>query len=142
MDALGRGIAVMLSMTGVVFLSVFYMVAPVAVQRNETVRNICHAYTEEILTKKAVSQEEWKLFQEQINRIGTYRIELTIYEQKSYKGEAEDAYLFTVQQGVKEDVQLLRGSYVRLTVTEETKTKATVFFRGAGCTVYAGGRIE
>lgn len=142
MDTLGRGLAIMLSVIGLAFFSVSYKTAPIAVQRNETVRGICHAYAEQILKNKEVTQREWNLFREQINRIGSYRIELTIYEQRSYKGEAGDAYLFTVQQGVKEDVQLLRGSYVRLTVTEETKTREEVFLHGVGCTVYAGGRIE
>ena len=142
MDALGRGFSILLSLIGLVFFAVFYKATPVAVQKNETVRSLSHAYVGEILAEKTVSQNEWKLFQEQLSRIGDYRAELTVYEQRSYKGESEDAFLFTVKTGVGEDVQLLRGSYVRLTVTEETKTKATVFFRGAGCTVYAGGRIE
>ncbi len=142
MDALGRGFAILLSMIGLVFFTVLYKVTPVAVQRNETVRSICHAYVHEILTEKTVSQKEWKLFQEQISRIGDYRMELTIFEQRTYKGESGDVSLYTVQQEIEGDERLLQGSYVRLTVTEETKSKAAVFFRGAGCTVYAGGRIE
>lgn len=142
MDALGRGFSILLSLIGLVFFAVFYKVTPITVQKNETVRSLSHAYVREILAEKEMSQKEWTLFQEQLSRIGDYRAELTVYEQRSYKGESEDAFLFTVKREIREDVQLLRGSYVRLTVTEETKTKATVFFRGASCTVYAGGRIE
>lgn len=142
MDALGRGLAVVLSIIGLVFLSVSYKTASITVQRNETVRSICHAYAEQILGNKKVTQREWNLFQEQINRIGTYRATLTVYERRIYKGETEDVVLFTEQTGMKEDMSLWSGCYVRVTVTEETKTRAEVFFRGAGCTVYAGGRIE
>lgn len=142
MDALGRGLAIMLSIIGLTFFSISYKTASLAVQRNETVRSICHAYTEEVVKNKEVSQKKWEAFQEQINRIGTYCAELTIYEQRTYKGEKGDVSLFTKQKGIIEDVSLFPGSYVRLVVTEEVETRATVFFRGAGCTIYAGGRIE
>lgn len=142
MDALGRGVAVMLSVIGIAFFSVLYKTDSAEIQKNETVRSMCHAYAEEIIAEKTVSQKEWELFQEQLDRIGTYRSELTIYEQKAYKGETGDVSLYTVHRDIKEDVYLLPGSYVRLMVTEDAKTKTSMFFRGVGCTVYTGGRIE
>ena len=142
MDALGRGLAVMLSVIVLTFLSVFYKTAPVAMQRNETVRSICHAYAEQILNNKQVTQEGWRAFCEQINRIGTYRAELKVYEKRTFKGESGDVSLFTERTDMKEDAALWTGCYVRLTVTEEPKTKAEFFFHGASCRVYAGGRIE
>lgn len=142
MDALGRGLAIMLSIIGLAFFSVTYKRASVVVQRNETVRSICHAYAEQILKSKEVTQEGWTGFCEQLNRIGTYRAELKVYEKRTFKGENGDVSLFTVRTDRKEEAALWTGCYVRLTVTEESKTRAEVFFHGAGCTVYAGGRIE
>lgn len=142
MEALGRTIAVILGTTGTVLLLFFYKTAPVRWQRNETVHSMCHAYAECILSERVVTPDGWELFQKEINRLGTYRAELSVYERKRYEGQNGRIYLFTKGTEPEEEQYLSEGSYIRLVITEETKGKLEPFFYGPACTVIAGGRVE
>ncbi len=142
MEAFGRIIAISLGIIGIVFLFVFYKTASLRWQKTETVRNMCDAYVKEVLNDKIVSRNGWEAFCGELNRLGDYQVELNVYERKQYNGKNGRVYLFSEWEKEEEDKLLAEGGYVRITVTEKTKNKLTTFFYGAGCTLFAGGRVN
>lgn len=141
MDAFGRTTTVALSAICVVFLLLFYKTAPVRWQKAETIRSLANAYAETVLRQGTVSYDDWEAFQMQLERLGTYRAELAVYERKRFEGEEGRIYLFTERTVSEGELRLSEGSYIRITVTEDVKSKAELFFRGNGCTIIAGGRV-
>ena len=141
MEALGRFFTVILSVTGVVFLLFFYKTSSFLWQRNESVRSISHAFAEKILEEKEVSQKDLEMFQKQLKIFGEYQVSFTVYERRSYEGENGSVFLYREVKEPEGEQKLSLGSYVRLVVTEEERSKAEVFLYGEGCSVYAGGRI-
>ena len=142
MEAFGRILAVSLGCIGLVFLVCFSKTASLRWQRAETVRNISHAYVGDILNGKVISRNGWDTFYKELKRLGDYRAELSVYERKQFSGKEGIVYLFSEWEKEDEEKLLAEGSYVRLTVTEEMKSKLTTFFYGAGYTLFAGGRVN
>ncbi len=141
MDAFGRTLAVSLSAICFVFLLLFYKTAPVRWQRVETVRSMTKAYAETVLSEKTVSYADWEAFQARLGRLGEYRAELAVYERKRFEGDAGRIYLFTERTVSEEGLSLSEGSYIRIVVSENIKSKAELFFRGSGGVIIAGGRV-
>lgn len=141
MEAFGRTIAVSLSAIGLVILLLFYKTAAVRWQKTETVRSLSKAYAEKILENKEISGSDWKLFTEQLNRLGDYRTELAVYERRRFEGENGRVYLFTELVIGEEGLKLTEGSYIRMIVTEEPTGKIETMLYGGGSPVIVGGRI-
>lgn len=141
MESFGRMIAVSLSTVGVVVLLLFHKSATVRWQKAETVHSMCQAYAADVLENKMVLETEWTMFCTQIKCLGGYRAELVVYERKRYEGEEGRVYLFTEGQPIGETM-ISEGSYVRLLVTEEYKSKAEAFIYGESCFIIAGGRVS
>lgn len=142
MEAFGRVLAFFLGSIGLVFLLCFNKTASLRWQRAETVRNICYAYMEDILNEKVVSRNGWEAFCRELRRLGDYRPEINVYERKRFEGKNGRVYLFAEWEAKEEDKLLAEGSYVRIKVTEKMKNKFVEFFYGAGCTFFAGGRVN
>lgn len=139
MEALGRMIAVSIAAAGLVFFSAFFKTASVRWQKTETVRSISQAYAEDIMLRKEVSQAGWKQFCKELERIGEYRTELSVYERRRFEGENGRVYLFTEWVGEETTKALSEGSYIRIKVTEDRNVAD--FLYGIGSAVIAGGRI-
>ncbi len=139
MEALGRMLAVSLSAVGLVVLFLFYRTASVRWQKAETMRSLCHSYVSEVMEHGEITVTGWEIFQQELSRLGSYRMELSVYERRRYEGENGRIYMFTKWEEITEKV-LTEGSYIRLIVTEE-RSKTESFLYGTGGTVLAGGRI-
>lgn len=141
MEAFGRSIAVMLSMAGIVFSLLFYKTAAVRWQKAETVRSMSQRYAEHVLSVREIRASDWKVFREQLNRLGEYRTELAVYERKRYEGERGRVYLYEESDVEEEDRMLTDGSYIRLVVTEAENGKMETILYGNGYPIIAGGRV-
>lgn len=141
MDAFGRTIVVSLGAIGLVFSLLFYKTASVRWQKAETVRNMCQAYAEQVLSDKEICCSEWEAFRNQLERLGNYRAEFAVYERRRYEGMNGRIYLLREWEVSGEDMLLTEGSYIRITVTEEEHNKMQTFFYGSGCVAVAGGRV-
>lgn len=140
MEAFGRTIAVSIGAIGLVVSLLFYKTAAVRWQKNETVRSMSQAYAERVLSSGEICCSEWKMFQEQLCHLGNYRTEFAVYERRRYEGGTGRVYLFR-QKEVADDEILTEGSYIRIIVTEEVKSKMETLFYGTGGTVVVGGRV-
>ncbi len=142
MEALGRTIAVALSAIGLVFLLLFYRTASVRWQKEETIRNMCQTFAENILEQRNIPGNDWNEFVERINRLGDYRTELTVYERRMFEREDGRVFLYVQHCDIENDTEIPKGSYVRIVVTEAPRGKAETFFFGDGCVLFAGGRVS
>lgn len=142
MDAFGRMIAVSIGTIGLIFLLLFYRTASVRWQKAETIRSMSRMYAERLLQNKRISHAEWETFQAEINRLGNYRAELTVYERRRFEGENGRIYLFSEWEQTDGEKILSEGSYIRLLITEQPKGKLETVLYGEACTVLAGGRVS
>lgn len=142
MEAFGRAIAVSLGAMGLVVFLLFYKTATVRWLRTETVRNMSRAYAEDVLNSGVIRASDWNLFREMLNRFGNYRTEFAVFERRRFEGENGRIYFFTEEKVFGEDKLLTEGSYIRITVTEETGGKAESMLYGSEGIVIAGGRVE
>lgn len=142
MEAFGRVITVLLAAFSMAFLMIFSKTSMIQHQKNETVRSLVKEYVTGILEKGWISRDDQERFLSELEALGAYELELTVYERRRYEGENGRVYLFTEWKKIGEEKKLLSGSYLRLTVTERNKGKLAAFFYGEGCTVTAGGRIS
>lgn len=141
MEALGRSIAVMLSLIGIVFSLLFYKTAAVRWQKTEAVRSMSQMYADYVLSIKEIRTSDWKVFREKLNRFGEYRTELAVYERRRYEDEQGGVHLYSEIIVEEEGRFLTSGSYIRLVVTEEKKGNVETFLYGSGCQIIAGGRV-
>ena len=141
MDAFGRFLGVMLSVVSVAALVILLKTAPFHVQKNETVRSLCHNYIDRILKEEKVSSRDIELLRKQLQSLGKYSVELTVFESRYYEGEKGLVVFYTEQKEIGKEQELLSGYYIRLVVKEEEKSVAESFFYGPGCVIYAGGRV-
>lgn len=141
MEAFGRLITVMCGLAGLIFSIVFYETAAMGQQKSETVQSISNAFVQRMIRNQMISETEWEIFEKELGRFGTYRIELTVSERRNYKGEGGERYLFTELDEIRYGEPLAEGSYLRLVVTEEVKSVLGQFLYGDGLVFYAGGRI-
>ncbi len=141
MEAFGRMIAMCICVVGLVFFACYQRTAAVQWQKNETLRELSQAYTDRILEDNCILEKDWEVFQRQLAGYGTYQVRLIIYERKRYEGESGRVYLFSETAYETGDQVLTEGSYVRLVVTEEEKSKSETFLYGTGVQVAVGGRI-
>lgn len=140
MEAFGRSVAVLFGTVSLVLLLFFFRTVSVQWQKNETVYSIGKAYAERVVQSKIASKEEWQLFQTELERLGDFEAELTVYERKRYEGEEGRLYLYEERVG-PEEKELSVGSYVRLVIKEKSKGILTTFLYGDSCFVITGGRI-
>lgn len=140
MEALGRTIAVILSVVGIVFGIFFYKTSSIQWQKNETVRNMGNAFAKQVIQEKEFLYADWVSFQNNLSSLGEYHTEISIYERRRFEGESGRVYLYHEEEP-KENRMLSEGSFVRVVVTEEKGRIGTVLY-GGGCTVIAGGRIS
>lgn len=141
MEAFGRLISVVCATVGLISCIFFYKTASVSRQRNETVQSMSNAFVQSILCDKTVSTEEWEGFRDELARLGTYQAKLTVFERRRYEGDDGGIYLYTEWDGAEREKMLSEGSYVRIVVTEQEKSKIETFLYGSGCVFFAGGRI-
>ena len=142
MEAFGRMIAMVVCVVGLVFFTCYQKTVAVQWQKNETVRELSQDYTDRILEDKCILEKDWEVFQRQLAGYGNYQVRLIIYERKRYEGESGRVYLFSETAYETGDQVLTEGSYVRLVVTEEEKSKSEIFLYGTEIQVAVGGRIQ
>lgn len=140
MEAMGRFFAMAIGTVGLFFLLFLNKTSSFLWQKNETVRSMSHAFAEHMMAEKEVSGEELGDFRETLEKLGSYRVTVSVFERRRYENESGRIYLFTESEN-PEEVVLVPGSYLRIVVTEEERSKLSVFLYGSPCTVYAGGRV-
>lgn len=142
MEAFGRTIALVVGMIGVVFLLLFSKTASVRWQRQETVRSMSHAFAETLLRDKKVLFHEWVTFQKELQHLGSYRAELTVYERRRFEDERGGYYLYRKAE-LTDDKILGEGSYVRVLVTPVDEAENDeMFMLGDYGVIVAGGRVQ
>ena len=141
MEALGRAIAIILCATGVCFCLIFYRTASVHRQKTETVRSMTKMYSQHVLESKKVIREEWDLFLKELNVLGDYCAEITVYERRRFENESGRIFLFSEWKREEPEREFSDGSYVRVLVTEQEGGMFRTLFFGAGTTIISGGRI-
>lgn len=142
MEALGRMIAVLFGVASLVLLLVYYRTGSARWQKSETVRSMSQSYADTLLSDKKVTRTEWEAFCMELNRLGSYRTELTIYERRRFEGKDGRVYLFSERNDFSAETVLSEGSYVRIVISEEPRGWLETLLFGAECTVLAGGRIS
>lgn len=141
MEAFGRGITVFVAAFSLVVLSIYSKTAPLQRQKNETVRSLTAEYVAELLEERCVQKARKERFLAELAAFGTYEAELTIYERRRYENEEGRMYLYAEWEGNEEEKRLASGSYLRLFVAEQKRSKTETFLYGEGCTIVAGGRV-
>ena len=142
MESFGRTISLVIGTIGVLFLLFFSKMISVRWQRHETVRNLTHAFAETLLRDGRFLVHEWETFQHELQQIGSYRMELTLYERRRFEDENGGFYLYEKTEPVG-DSMLRAGSLVRMLVvpTEEAESKG-LFWLGDYGAIVAGGRVR
>jgi len=140
-EAFGRVIAVLLAAVCIVLFPVHAKIAHAKWQKNETVRSLVKEYVTDVFAEKRITVERRERLVTELERLGKYEINLTLYERRRYEDEDGRIYLYHPWDDAKEEKMLLSGSYLRVTVMEEQSGKVQAFFYGEGGTVVAGGRV-
>ena len=141
MEALGRGIACLFCAASLVFLLVYQKSSAVGWQRNQTVRTMSKEYIRTVRRRGMVTEEGWTAFLRELQRLGEFDAELTVYERKRYEKASGTVYLYTEWEQNGTEKRLPEGSYVRLTVFQKEGGAWNEFWYGSGCVVFVGGRI-
>lgn len=134
-------IAVLTAAFCIIVLMLTFQMSSVYWQKNETVHSIASEYAAQILNSGIVSRTEQERFEQELKRLGEYRIELTVYERRRFEGEAGRIYLYEEWDGAGERRVLSPGSYLRILVSEAKRGRLTTFLYGDGSTVVTGGRM-
>ena len=141
MEALGRSISVIVCAIGMTFCILFFQSVSVHRQKTETARSMVRMYTAHVLEDKKIRREEWESFQKVLHRLGDYQAEITVYERRRFEDENGRLFLFYLWEGEEAEREFSKGSYVRITVTEEEPGRIGTFLFGDGAVIISGGRI-
>lgn len=134
-------IAVLTAVCCMAILLLTFKTSSVYWQKNETVHSIASEYAARILNSGMVSKAEQESFEQELKRLGEYRIELTVYERRRFEGESGRIYVYEEWDGTGERKVLSTGSYLRLLVSEAKRGRLATFLYGDGSTVVTGGRM-